>query len=443
MANRASGTRGLATRGLATSDALAVDFGTSNSAAAVPEGGAVRRLPIERGAETLPTAVFFPRVPEALAGSERGAMRIGQRAVDALIEGEEGRFMHALKSVLGTALLHEARFLSGRRRTLAEAITAFLAEVKRRAEAEAGRPFASVLSGRPVRFHSDDATADARAEDDLRACYLAAGFEEVAFLTEPEAAAIASAGAAGAGDAGGIGLVVDIGGGTSDFSVFRGGAGERPVILATGGIRLGGTDFDRALSIARVMPELGLGTQLRRDMGPGLIPVPRAPFVDLATWVRIPFLYTPETRAMVERMALVAVEPRHMERMAHVLEMEGGHDLAFAVERGKIAVNDSGDAGAIAMDAAERGLSVPLDPADLDAVLAGERLRLREAAAATLASAGVAPGEVGRVVLIGGSSLLRLVRREMAALCPRAAMVPGSARTAVVDGLALAIADRG
>ena len=52
-------------------DILAIDFGTSNSAAAVIENGRIRRLPIEEGAETLPTAVFFPR---------RGAMRIGTAA---------------------------------------------------------------------------------------------------------------------------------------------------------------------------------------------------------------------------------------------------------------------------------------------------------------------------------------------------------------------------
>ena len=39
-------------------DILAIDFGTSNSAAAVIENGRIRRLPIEEGAETLPTAVL-------------------------------------------------------------------------------------------------------------------------------------------------------------------------------------------------------------------------------------------------------------------------------------------------------------------------------------------------------------------------------------------------
>lgn len=169
-----------------TQPVLAIDFGTSNSAAAILEDGAVRRVAIEAGDETLPTAVFFP--------ADGGRMEIGAAAARALVEGEEGRYMRALKSVLGTALLHEKRLIGGRRRSLAEIVAAFLAAVKARAEAETGHVFTRALSGRPVHFHSGDPDRDARAEKDLRACYHAAGFEDVRFMPEPEAAALASLG---------------------------------------------------------------------------------------------------------------------------------------------------------------------------------------------------------------------------------------------------------
>ena len=63
------------------SPALAIDFGTSNSAAAELVDGRVRRLAIETGAETLPTAVFFPAA---------GGLRIGTAAAEALVAGEDG-----------------------------------------------------------------------------------------------------------------------------------------------------------------------------------------------------------------------------------------------------------------------------------------------------------------------------------------------------------------
>ncbi|WP_108259187.1 Hsp70 family protein [Mangrovicoccus ximenensis] len=405
---------------------LAIDFGTSNTAAALAWEGGIYRIPVERGAETLPTAAFFPA-----AG---GAMRIGVSAAAALTAGEEGRYMAAMKRVLGLPLFGETRWIGDRRRSLADIVTAFLAEVKSRAEAATGMRFERALSGRPVHFHTRAPELDAQAEADLRACYLAAGYAEVSFLAEPEAAALACR---GKGPSGKLGLVVDIGGGTSDFTLFRedGGAIE---VLASHGIRLGGTDFDQSVSLAHAMPLLGLGGELRREMGEGRVPVPVAPYVELATRDAIPFLYTPETRRMAAGLARLAVEPEKLSRFREVLETELGHELAFAVERGKIEANRDAGTGRIALDFLEPGLSAPVGAESFGAAFGSHRSALREAAAETAAQAGAAPEAIGKVVLVGGSSLMGFVGEEMRALCPQAAILQADAFTAVVDGLALA-----
>lgn len=405
---------------------LAIDFGTSNSAAALPIPGGVYRIPVEHGADTLPTAVFFP--------AEGGAMRIGASAAAALIAGEDGRYMRALKSVLGLPLLHETRLIAGRRRSLSDVITAFLSDLRQRSEAATGLRFTKALSGRPVHFHSADPDKDAQAEADLRACYLAAGFTEVSFLPEPEAAAMAAQGM-GAGD--GLGLIVDIGGGTSDFSVFR-STGGRPQILASHGIRLGGTDFDQTLSMAHAMPALGLGGQLRRDFGDGLLPVPRGPYADLSTWAKIPFLYTAETRRMVADMARLAVDGPAMARFVRVLEDELGHEIAFAVERAKIGANGDGGQGRIDLGIVEKGLARALETSEMNRDLAPNRTALGLAARDTLNMAGATPDSIARVILVGGSSLMGFVSDEMQTLCPKATLLRSEAFTAVVDGLALA-----
>ncbi|RWR30702.1 Hsp70 family protein [Sinirhodobacter populi] len=408
-----------------TAQTLAIDFGTSNSAAAVLENGRVRRLQLAPGSDTVPTAVFFP--------ADRGPMLIGADAVAALIGGEEGRFMRALKSILGTSLFHESRLIGGKRRTLADVVTAFLVTLRERAGAQGGTEFRHALSGRPVHFHSADPARDAKAEADLRACYLAAGFETVDFLFEPEAAALAAQAPAK------LGLIVDIGGGTSDFSVFRVENGKVR-ILASHGLRLGGTDFDQSVSMDHAMPLLGYGGSLRRTFGNGLLPVPNAIYLELATWAKIPFVYTPESRRLVADMQKHAVEPAKIARLATVIEEELGHSLAFAVEKGKIAAN-SGDYGArIEMGFIERGLAAPVSPASLDASLAGFRARLEEAMAETLRLAGTGAGEIGSVVLVGGSSLMSMVGAAAEAVCPQAEQSRAEAFTAVVDGLALATA---
>lgn len=405
---------------------LAIDFGTSNTAVAVLERDGIRRIPVESGADTLPTAVFFP--------ASGGAMRVGNAASRALIEGEEGRYMRALKSVLGTPLLHESRLIAGRRRTLADVITAFLAELRGRAESATGLSHVRVLSGRPVHFHPDPAR-DARALADLRACYHAAGFETVGFMPEPEAAALACH---RLGRTDGTGLIVDIGGGTSDFSVYRVADG-RVRILASHGIRLGGTDFDQTVSLTHAMPLLGHGSVLRRAMGPGLLPVPNAIYADLSSWAHIPFVYTQENRRLAAQMARLAPDPALLERLVTVLTDELGHDLAFAVERGKIAAN-AGMAARIDMGVVHPGLGAAVTDASLASALQSHGHSLRDALAETVDRAGVAPDSLTDVVLVGGSSLMRLVTDLTAEVLPTALLHRSEAFTAVVDGLALATA---
>ena len=401
---------------------LGIDFGTSNSGAAIAVDGKVRLLPLEPGKDTLPTAVFLDYDSrETLVGSD---------AVAAMIDGREGRFMRALKSILGTPLARERRQFLNRRLTLLEIVAEFLTEVRRRSDAATGLTFRSAVAGRPVHFHSSDAGRDAQAAADLDECYRMAGFDEVRFLNEPEAAALA------AGRMPGLSLVVDIGGGTSDFTLFEGGDGSGRV-LASHGIRLGGTDFDRALSLGRVMPLLGLGGELQNEIGSGRHDVPRAIYHQLATWERIAFLYSPATLRAARKMEKLACDPARMSRLVRVLEDETGHDIAFSVEAAKIAAN-SGGAARIDLTPAERGLRPDLAAGDLVTFCGPLALRIGQALSETLTLAGVAPDAVSRVILVGGSSLLATVDLAVRAEVPGAVIERGDVFTAVLSGLALA-----
>lgn len=401
---------------------LGIDFGTSNSGAAIAAGGAARLVALEPGRETLPTAIF-------LDFSTRETL-FGSAAVEAMIDGREGRFMRALKSVLGTRLAREPRQFMNRRLTLLEIVAEFLAELRERADRALGGTHRRVVAGRPVHFHSADAGRDAQATADLAECYRMAGFDEVRFLNEPEAAAWA------AGPAPGLSLVVDIGGGTSDFTLFEAN-GKAVRILASHGIRLGGTDFDRLVSLARVMPLLGMGGELRNEIGTGRHDVPRALYQDLASWEKIAFLYGPATLREVKKMAKLACEPRPMSRLARVIEEETGHDIAFAVEAAKIAANGGG-AASIDLTPVEAGLKPMLTMGDLYETCGASAFRIGQAAGETLAQAGVRPDAVGRVILVGGSSLLVAVDQAVRAAVPGAAVERSDVFTAVTRGLALA-----
>lgn len=257
---------------------LGIDFGTSNSAVATIENGAVKRLQMEPDSDTLPSAIFFDFTTRKSS--------IGSIANAALMEGLEGRYMRSLKRVLGTSLMREKRYMMGQRLDFFDIISGFLAELKARAERAEGKTFNRVLSGRPVHFH-DDPAKDRQAELDLWECYHMAGFTSVDFLFEPEAAAIANN---VLDQKSALGLIIDIGGGTSDYSVFQSvpREGNAINILASHGERIGGTDFDKTVNVQNFMPLLGKDGQLRRVLSAGTTSAPIALFNDLATWVENP-----------------------------------------------------------------------------------------------------------------------------------------------------------
>ncbi len=407
---------------------LGVDFGTSNSAVGICKDGRPHLIPLEAGETTLPTSVFFD--------FDQRRVIYGRPANEALIAGDEGRYMRALKSLLGTSLMRERRVLLNESLDFVTIIGRFLAEMKRRAEAATGLKFHGALSGRPVFFHSSNTARNAQALVDLTDCYLAAGFKDVTFMPEPEAAALANRAALAPGD---LGLVVDIGGGTSDFTLFRQDAGIGIDILASHGVRLGGTDFDRALSLEFVMPELGMGSAIRHAFGDRTHTAPNAIFHDLATWQKIPFLYAPDTRRAVRDLAQNAVEPARMQRLEKVLSEETGHDIAFAVESAKIAANSGGTAmPEIDLAIIERGMRLPLYPLAMTATLSDMAQQIDAAAAVTLESADVAPDEVACLIFVGGSSLMQVVATALTKRLPRAQVHRGAALTAIVEGLAMA-----
>ena len=220
-------------------------------------------------------------------------MLLGRAATAAYIGGVDGRMMRSLKSILGSSLIGEAVRIKRNIIPFLDIVGTFVGELKRRAEAEAGGALEHVVVGRPVHFVDDDPVADREAQKQLESAVRAQGFRHIAFQYEPIAAALDYEQQVTREE---LGLIVDLGGGTSDFSIVRvsperARAADRSAdILATSGVHVGGTDFDRQLSLKTVMPSLGYQT----PTADGKRPLPSAPFADLATWHRINRLYTAE-----------------------------------------------------------------------------------------------------------------------------------------------------
>ena len=202
--------------------------------------------------------------------------------------------MRSLKSLLGSSLLKEKTHTPNGLVSFQDIISRFLLELGSRARKDLGTEPGRVVIGRPVHFVDGDPARDRQAQAAMLKAAHAAGFEEVSFELEPIAAAFDYERRVG-GES--LTLIADIGGGTSDFTVVRLGpsrAGRQDRtddILATSGIHVAGTDYDRKLSLEQVMPLFGL-----RHIGAHGREVPASIFFDLATWHLINWLYAPKAR---------------------------------------------------------------------------------------------------------------------------------------------------
>jgi hypothetical chaperone protein len=262
----------------------------------------------------MPTAIFFD--------AETSQVSFGRHAIRHYVEGTEGRLMRALKSVLGSSIANEATVVHGRSMKYSDVIATFLAHVRAVAEDDADAELAHVVIGRPVFFVDDDPERDRAAQATLESCAHAVGFTDVRFEFEPIAAALDYETTLAREE---ITLVIDIGGGTSDFSVVRLGpalAGKRSRqddVLGNLGVHIGGTDFDQILSMAAVMPLLGY-----RSPTPKGMEVPSTIYFDLATWHRINALQS--SRAVHEAKGLVSyyADPSLHARLVRALYFTGG-----------------------------------------------------------------------------------------------------------------------
>lgn len=411
--------------------ACGLDFGTSNTTLGVVRGDAPRLLALEGEDVTIPSAIFF---------EPAGRTTIGRAGIEAYVDGQPGRLMRSFKSVLGKPLLDETTQVGRGRVTFREVIGRYLGAVKARAEGALGRELTSVVHGRPVHFVEDDPEGDRKAEEALREIASGVGFREISFEYEPIAAALEYERSISSEQ---IALIADVGGGTSDFSVVRIGqplgrsSDRRGDILSNDGIRVGGTDFDRLLSLNAVMPEMGFRSPTKRaDLA-----VPSSYFHDLATWSSINRLYAPKVRREIDEIRRDAARPELIDRLKSVVNQERGHTLAMDVERAKIELSELLETE-VHLGWIEPGLSVCIGRTDLVSAtnILSERLHARALRCVRLA--GVEPQDIDVLFLTGGSTRLPHARAAIMSAVPSACVVAGDTFGSVGLGLTIAAARR-
>jgi hypothetical chaperone protein len=406
--------------------ACGIDFGTSNSTVGWHRPGSETLIALENGKITLPSVIFF--------NFEERRPVYGRLALHEYLEGYEGRLMRSLKSLLGSKLIKHDTSVLGTAMPFKDLLGLFIGELKQRAEANAGRAFDQVVLGRPVHFVDDDAAADQEAEDTLAEVAKKIGFKDVSFQFEPIAAAFDYESTIEREE---LVLIVDIGGGTSDFSLVRLAPERRGLddrsedILATGGVHIGGTDFDKQLSLQGVMPLFGYGSRMKSGAF-----MPTSHHMNLATWHTINSVYLQKSQLALGSMRYDIQDTDGIDRLFKLIEEKAGHWLAMEVEETKIQLTEAASR-LVALDRIEPGLSVELTRALFEAAIDNLLERVRGSVGELLNKAGVGVEQVDTVFFTGGSSGIPALRNSVAAMLPNARHVEGNIFGSIGSGLAI------
>jgi hypothetical chaperone protein len=404
-----------------------VDFGTSNSTIAFYQGENLILVPVEDGRTTIPSAIFFERIDNT--------PHYGREAIKLFLERNKGRLMRSLKRVLGTSVMKQGTMVNGSPMNFNKIIGQFIKQLKDKAEAVAEQEIENVVMGRPVHFIDNDPVGNKNAQEELRNIAKNIGFKHIDFQFEPIAAAFAHE-VRVIGEK--LALVVDIGGGTSDFTVIRlskeylNKADRSGDILANTGVRIGGNDFDKDLSLSAFMPELGYKT----TYGDKNLAVPLKYYYELSEWSKINALYTPRNLMQIKQQYLgQSHDPVRLSRLLTVLTQESGHILLGVVEEAKIALTSQNTYSA-AIDFIEKGFAVETSVEVFEQSIATEVEKVTASARQCVQEAGVLPQDIDLIILTGGSTEIPAVQLKFREMFPNAKVSDENKLDSVGVGLA-------
>ena len=344
------------------SKVIGIDLGTTNSCVAIMEGKDVRVIENSEGARTTPSMVAFTDSGERLVGqsAKRQAVTnpsntlyaikrlIGRRYDDPMVEKDKGLVPYAImRGDNGDAWVQ----VKGEKYSPSQISAFILGKMKETAEAYLGEPVKQAVITVPAYFNDSQrqATKDAGR---------IAGLDVLRIINEPTAAALAYGMDK---KASGTIAVYDLGGGTFDISILEIGDGVFEVKSTNGDTFLGGEDFD-----ARVIDYLA--DEFRKEQG-----------IDLRQ----------------DRMAL-----QRLKEAAEKAKKELSSSLQTEVNLPFITADASGP----------KHLQMNLSRSKLEQLVEDLVEKSRIPVTKALSDAGVRPGQVDEVVLVGGQTRMPAVQ---------------------------------
>jgi hypothetical chaperone protein len=320
---------------------------------------------------------------------------------------------------------YEGTQVFGKYYRVCDLISMYLKELKTRAEAILGEKIETVEIGRPVRF-SESAELDQQAQDALREAALEAGFSQVRFQFEPVAAALFYEKTLQRPE---TALIFDFGGGTLDIAIMRLGDGSDRPVLASAGIDIAGSDFDRQIIEKRLLPHFGAGQVSHQ---PEILELIDA----VPDWIALPELSTPQNRQNILNAIDHALAPVQMKRLLGLIF----DDLAFSfysqVESAKISLSSLGST-LIALSGRNFDLWELYTRWQFEKDIHEQFLQIEKVLMDSVKAAGLKPDQIDTVIKTGGSSSIPLFTSMLENLFGKERVRETDIFTSVAAGLAI------
>jgi hypothetical chaperone protein len=198
--------------------------------------------------------------------------------------------------------------------------------------------------------------------------------------------------------------------------------------------RIAGDDFDFRLLDHLLLPLLGKGSQYR-SFDKSLV-IPGNYFADFSNWSRLALMRNRRTMDELKRLQRQAVDPAAIARLIAVVDNELGYPLYDAIGRVKRSLSDEQSA-MFRFSGAGLEIEAEVTRAMFERWITDDLARIEATVDTALSSSGVGNGDIDRVFLTGGSSLIPAVRETFARRFGADRVSIGGELTSIAHGLAL------
>lgn len=387
---------------------LTMDFGTTNSlVGSVSANKVIPALKLDANSnepEIIKTLLFFPDSSQCFYGSE--AVKMYEE------HAFEGRFIKSIKKHLPSEKF-TGSWIDNRLVRIEDLVSYFILELKKRAEKQTGLSYKSIVLGRPAKY-SHDSAKDNIALYRMKKAAEMAGFEHIDFLPEPIAAAYDLKSKLSEDK---TILVVDLGGGTSDFTIVNIGPKEfkRTDTLAVHGIPTAGDKFDGSIMQHKVAQHFGADVKYNVPLSSNTLEMPPSLLNHICSPADLSQLSKKSFYQFFQNLKSWNVSAKDrilLNNLDVVIEDNLGFKVFDQIEKSKIEINTN-DRSVFQFDYADINISQPISHSEFVDFSRKQKDEIMQALDETFKLAQLKHKDIDVVYCTGGTSKLKTIKQGL------------------------------